>query len=64
MTLDECRREMRSIIRELRDIEYGVCADFSGIGERLCGDCVEKNAQRCEYTLRRLERVSENVFSK
>lgn len=57
MTLNECKREMRSIINELRDIEYGVRHDFSGIGEQLCGDCVDKIADKYDSVLRRLERV-------
>lgn len=60
MTLNECKREMRSIINELRDIEYGVRHDFSGIGEQLCGDCVDKIADKYDSVLRRLERVNYN----
>ncbi len=60
MTLYECKREMRSIINELRDIEYGVRHDFSGIGEQLCGDCVDKIADKYDSVLRRLERVNYN----
>lgn len=60
MTLNECKREMRSIINELRDIEYGVRHDFSGIGEQLCGDCVDKIADKYDSVLRRLERVDYN----
>lgn len=60
MTLNECKREMRSIINELRDIEYGVRHDFSGIGEQLCGDCIDKIADKYDSVLRRLERVDYN----
>lgn len=60
MTLNECKKEMRSIINELRDIEYGVRHDFSGIGEQLCGDCVDKIVDKYDSVLRRLERVDYN----
>lgn len=60
MTLNECRSELNSIIRELRDIEYGVRHDFSGIGEGLCGDCIDKIADKYEGVLRRLNRVNYN----
>ncbi|MCM1059916.1 MAG: hypothetical protein NC452_06445 [Eubacterium sp.] len=60
MTLNECKTEMRSIINELREIEYGVCHEFTGIGEQICGDCIDKIADKYDSVLRRLEHVNYN----
>ena len=60
MTLNECKNELRSIINELRNIEYGVRHDFSGIGEQLCGDCIDNIADKYDSVLRLLERVNYN----
>ena len=60
MTLNESRNELRSIINELRDIEWGIRRDFSGIGEQLCGDCVDKIADKYDSVLTRLNRVNYN----
>lgn len=60
MTLNEGRNELRSIINELRDIEWGIRRDFSGIGEQLCGDCVDKIADKYDSVLTRLNRVNYN----
>lgn len=60
MTLNESRNELRSIINELRDIEWGIRHDFSGIGEQLCGDCILKIADKYEGVLHRLNRVNYN----
>jgi hypothetical protein len=58
MNLEECKREMRSIIQELRDIESGVRRDFNGIGEQLCGDCIDKIADKYDYVSRELSKVN------
>ena len=60
MTLNESRNELRSIINELRDIEWGIRHDFSGIGEQLCGNCIDKIADKYEGVLSRLNRVNYN----
>lgn len=60
MTLNESRNELRSIINELRDIEWGVRHDFSGIGEQMCGNCIDKIADKYEGVLGRLNRVNYN----
>ncbi|MDR1210344.1 MAG: hypothetical protein LBK41_08565 [Clostridiales bacterium] len=60
MNLSECRSEMRSIIGELRDIEWSVRRDFTGIGEQLCGDCIDKIADKYDGVLARLSRVNSN----
>ena len=62
-TLNECRRELRAIIAEMRDIEGGVRSNFDGIGEDLCADCIDKVASRYEYVLQRLNGVRTNVFA-
>ncbi len=59
-SLSGCRSELRSIIRELRDIEWGVRRDFTGIGEDLCGDCIEKIADKYDGVLNRLNNVNYN----
>lgn len=64
MTLSECKRELRSIISELRDIEYGIRHDFNGIGEQLCGDCIDKIADKYDGVLTRLNRVNYNRLAK
>lgn len=63
MDLYECREELRSIISEMRSIEDGVRCDFSGIGEDLCADCIEKIASKYDYVLRRLNNVKYNVIA-
>lgn len=60
MTLVEARRELRSIISELYDIESGIRNDFVGIGEDYCADCVAKIARKYEGVLGRLNRVDNN----
>lgn len=63
MNLEECKREMQSIIRELRDIEWGVRHDFTGIGEQLCGDCIDKIADKYDYVYRELSKVNYNLIA-
>lgn len=60
MTLNECRSELRSIISELRDIEWSVRRDFTGVGQDLCGDCIDKIADKYDGVLTRLNRVDYN----
>ncbi len=59
-TLNECRNELRSIIRELRDIEWGVRRDFTGIGQDLCGNSIDAIADKYDGVLRRLNHVNMN----
>ena len=54
---------MRSIIHELRDIEFGVRRDFTGIGEQLCGDCIDKIADKYDYVSRELNKVDYNLLA-
>jgi len=59
-SLNECRNELRSIINELRDIELNVRNDFIGIGQDLCGNCIDRIADKYEGVLNRLYRVNQN----
>jgi len=59
-TLNQCRSELNSIIRELRDIEWGVRRDFIGIGQDLCGNCIDKVADKYDGVMARLNRVDQN----
>ena len=43
-TLNQCRSELRSIIREIRDIEDGIRSDFQGIGQDVCANKLESVA--------------------
>ena len=60
MTLGEAKSELRSIINELSDIEYGIRSEFEGIGEEYCADCVARIERKYEDVLRRLNRVDRN----
>lgn len=60
MTLNECKRELSSIIREIREVENGVRRDFDGIGENLCGNSIDKVADKYDGVLRKLNRVNLN----
>ena len=62
-TLNECRSELRSIIKELQDIESGVRRDFAGIGQDLCGNCIGKIAGKYEWVLTRLNNVNYNLVA-
>lgn len=59
-SLGECQSELRSIISELQDIEWGVRHDFEGIGQDLCGNCISKISEKYEGVLRRLNSVDQN----
>jgi len=63
MNLEECKAEMRKIISELREIEWGVRRDFAGIGEQLCGDCIDKIADKYDYVSRELSKVNYNLIA-
>lgn len=60
MTLNEARRELRSIISELWSVENGIRSEFEGIGEGFCADCVANIAHKYEGVLRRLNNVNTN----
>ena len=62
-TLYECRRELRSIITELRNIEWGVRHDFEGIGQDLCGNCISKIAGKYDGVLSILNNVDTNKLA-
>jgi len=63
MNLEECKSEMQSIIRELRDIEWSVRRDFTGIGEQLCGNCIDKIADKYNYVYGELSQVNYNFIA-
>lgn len=60
MTLGEAKSELRSIIKELADIEDGIRSDFEGIGEEYCADCVARIGRKYEKVLSMLNRVDSN----
>ncbi|MFI3312537.1 MAG: hypothetical protein R3Y62_01490 [Eubacteriales bacterium] len=59
-SLSQCRTELRSILTEMESIESGIRSDFTGIGQDLCGNCLEKVITRYEYALTKLNNVNEN----
>ena len=63
MNLNECKNELNAILRELRDIEWGVRRDFVGIGQDLCGDCINKIADKYDYVSRELSKVNQNLIA-
>ena len=55
-SLGDCRQDLRSIIRDLRDIEWDVKQGGTlGIGEGLCGDCIERIAGKYDEVLERVD---------
>jgi len=62
-TLNECKSELSSIITELRAIEEGIRQDFVGIGEGLCGDCINKVAEKYVRVFEQLKSVNQNKFT-
>ena len=59
-TLNSCKNELKSIIRELEAIEEGVRNNFDGIGQDLCADCIEGVIEKYRYVLRKLNGVDTN----
>lgn len=59
-TLNSCKRELRSIIRELTSIEEGIRTSFAGIGQDRCADCLDVVIGKYQYVLNRLEQVDAN----
>ena len=62
-TLNGCRSELRSIINELHDIGRGIKIDFSGIGQDLAGNCVDKVTYKYDDVMKRLNNVSLNKLA-
>jgi len=60
MSLESCKIELRSIVREIQDIEQGVRRDFSGIGQDLCANCIDRIADKYAVLSRELDRVDMN----
>ena len=63
-SLESCRRELRSIIRELREIESGLWSDFDGIGETYYSDSIGKIADKYDGVLRKLNNMDTNMLAK
>ncbi|MDR1638850.1 MAG: hypothetical protein LBT59_04065 [Clostridiales bacterium] len=62
MTIDECVIELRSIVRELNDIESSLRREFSGIGQDLTANCISRVAANYETVIRKLNNVNpENI---
>lgn len=59
-SLSECKNELRSIIQELQSIEDGVRSDFTGVGQDLCADCIERVIMRYKVVQRQLNNVNTN----
>ena len=63
MSIGLCKIEMRSIIREIRAIEAGIRSDFTGIGEQLCGDYIEKQAIRYDGISKKLDDLTQEYIN-
>jgi len=63
MNLDECKREMRNIVAEIRDIEWGVRRDFTNIGQDLCANCIGKIAEKYENVSSKLDKVQRSAIA-
>jgi hypothetical protein len=60
-SLNDCRGELRDIIRELRSIESDVRSGSQGIGQDLCANCIGKVAAKYnDHVLTRLNNVDQN----
>lgn len=57
-SLNGCKRELKSIIAELQDIEWGIRRDFVGIGQDKCATCITKVVDHYEYVQKRLNQVN------
>jgi len=61
MNLHQCRIELDSIIRELRDIETGIRNDFRGIHQESIANTIGAVASRYQnQVLNRLDNVDQN----
>lgn len=59
-TLNSCKSELLSIIRELESIEEGVRNSFTGIGQDYCADSLDAVIRKYQNVLYRLEQVDTN----
>ena len=62
-TLKECQNELNSIIKELEAIEDGIRADFSGIGEKNCADCISVIVSKYRSVKKSLDNVDTNKIA-
>ncbi len=59
-TLNSCKNELSSIIRELQSIEEGVRYSFTGIGQDHCADALAAVIRKYQNVLYRLDQVDTN----
>lgn len=59
-SLNSCKSELRSIIRELESIEEGVRSSFVGIGQDHCANSLDAVIRKYQNVLYRLEQVDTN----
>lgn len=55
--LYEIKEELKSIIKELEDIESGVRNDFKNIGNDICADRIRGVADQYGTVLKKLENI-------
>lgn len=59
----ECRTELRSIVNELRSLEWEVRQSAIGLGQDICADRIGGLASKYEGLLTRLNRVDVNKLA-
>lgn len=61
--LESIKRELSSVISELVSISEGVTADFYGIGNEKCADCINRVADQYRYVKRQLGKIDTSVLT-
>jgi len=51
------KNELANIIDELKEISSGVRNDFTGIGNELCSNCIDKVIEKYTWVLRKLGNI-------
>ena len=59
-TLDNCKYELDSIVRELGSIESDLRYSFTGIGQDQAADCVGAIKEKYQYLQKKLRNVDYN----
>lgn len=62
--LREYRRELRSIIAELENLESGIRHDFKNVGNDKCADCIHSVIVKYRSALRTLNSVDASVLDR
>ena len=57
------KRELVSIIRELRSISTGVRNDFKGIGSDKCASCIDSVINNCSKLQKNLNNLDTNAVT-